>query len=277
MAEDKAEAYGLLVKAYLDQNPPKLKEALKANEKLRLVPPPVSEEVLAAARLQGGELLLRPEWPTRDANDRTKRVEEACKVLENVKPAAAPAEVVLAARLLRGQCYMELNRWAEAGQLWKKLLDEGGKSWPLRGMGAVSAGQVLLQGRPASSSLEAVNARQECAEGHYPNHAVAADLARAELLVQEHHLDQVLPALDRALRGVSKPTEWTNPLVSLKQLGAQFETTLTVLSHEGAYDIAPGVCPGVCPRGPTGSRRPAARDLAAEWGAWLAVRPRRSG
>ncbi len=184
MAEDKAEAYGLLVKAYMEQKPPKLKEALTANEKLRLVPPPVSEEVLAAARLQGGELLLHPDWPTRDADDRLKRVGEACKVLENVKPPAAPAEVVLQARLLRGQCYMDLNRWAEAGQLWKRLLDENGPGWPLRGRVLYLRGKCYSKVDPPQL-LEAENAWKECAEGHYLNYAVAADLARAELLVQE--------------------------------------------------------------------------------------------
>jgi tetratricopeptide (TPR) repeat protein len=264
MAEDKAEAYGLLVQAWMKVTPPRLKEALAANEKLRLVPPPVSEEVLATARLQGGQLLLNPDWPTRDANDRLKRVEEACKVLENVKPPAAPAEVVLEARVLRGQCYMDLNRWAEAGILWQKLLDENGPTWSLRGKVLYLRGRCYCKVDPPQLK-EALAAWQECAEGHYPNHAVAADLARAELQVQERHLDQVLPALERALQGVNKPTEWTNPLVSLKRLDEQFETTLTVLSKEGAYDIALHVAEVYARVAPPGRAARLRGDLSAEW------------
>jgi tetratricopeptide (TPR) repeat protein len=264
VADDKAEAYALLVKVYEEQKPPKLKEALAANEKLRLVPPPVSEEVLAAARLQGGELLLRTGWPTRDPNDRHKRVEEACKVLENVRAPGASARVVQEATLLRGQCYMELDRWDEAAALWKKLLDENSPTWPPRGKVLYLQGRCFCKVDPHQFA-KAEKAWLECAEGSSAPHAAAADLARAELLVQEQRWDMVVPALQRALKGVSKPTEWTNPLVNLQRLCEQFESTLTMLSRGGAYDIALQVVDVYAPVAQPGRAARLRGDLSAEW------------
>ena len=56
---EKAEAYILLTEAYLRLTPPDYKAALAANEKLRKDIAMVPEEVLAPARLRGGELLLK--------------------------------------------------------------------------------------------------------------------------------------------------------------------------------------------------------------------------
>src|SRR5205085_4037714 len=107
--------------AYLRLEPPELQKALEVNKKLRNVFG-VSEEVLAEARLQGGELLLRLHNPL-----------EARKTLALVGP-QAPPRVLARARVLHARICQEEGgaKLTDAIKLYQEALADGREPLPER-------------------------------------------------------------------------------------------------------------------------------------------------
>ena len=111
-ADDPVEGYQVLTQAYLHLDKPDLEAALDANLRLRNLTL-ASEEVLAPARLLGGELELQ-----------LKRPELARRVLEKVGAGATP-EIKAKALRLRARSFQDENQWAEAAALWQKAKADG--------------------------------------------------------------------------------------------------------------------------------------------------------
>jgi TolA-binding protein len=111
-ADDPVEGYTVLTQAYLHLDKPDLEAALEANLKLRNLTQ-ASEEVLAPARLLGGELELQ-----------LRRPELARRVLEKVGAGATP-EIKAKALRLRARSFQDENHWAEAAALWQKARTDG--------------------------------------------------------------------------------------------------------------------------------------------------------
>src|SRR5262249_42185496 len=114
--DNRAEGYDLLTRAHLLRRPPDLVKALKYNKELRNVPE-ATEDELNAAKLLGGDLLLR-----------LGRPEEARKTLEKI-PEQAPANILVRARLLRAHSYQDEKLWGDAVRLYQTIL--GDKRFPV--------------------------------------------------------------------------------------------------------------------------------------------------
>jgi hypothetical protein len=110
--DDPVEGYTVLTQAYLSLDKPDLEAALDANLKLRNLPQ-AKEDVLAPARLIGGELQLRLKHP-----------DLARKVLEKVGAQATPETKAKALRL-RARSFQDENHWAEAAALWQEAKADG--------------------------------------------------------------------------------------------------------------------------------------------------------
>ena len=111
-ADDPVEGYTVLTQEYLNLAKPDLEAALDANLKLRNLAE-ANEDVLAAARLLGGELELRLNHPGL-----------ARRVLEKVGARATP-EIKAKALRLRARSFQDENHWAEAAALWQEAKADG--------------------------------------------------------------------------------------------------------------------------------------------------------
>ncbi len=111
-ADDPVEGYAVLTQAWLNLPKPNLQEAHAANYKLRNLPQ-AKEDVLAPARLLGGELELKLGHP-----------DEARRVLMNLGPKATP-DMQAQALGLCARSWQDESHWAEAAALWQKALEDG--------------------------------------------------------------------------------------------------------------------------------------------------------
>ncbi len=111
-ADDQVEGYAILTRAFLNLDTPDLEAALEANLKLRNLPQ-ANEEVLAPARLLGGELELQLKHP-----------DLARRVLGKVGARATP-EIKAKALRLRARSFQDENHWAEAAALWQEAKADG--------------------------------------------------------------------------------------------------------------------------------------------------------
>jgi tetratricopeptide (TPR) repeat protein len=227
-ADDRAEAYSLLTRACLAQNPPDLKGALEANKKLRQEVPQVDERVLSPARLLGGELLLRMGRP-----------DEARKVLEKVA-GQAPPEVLTQARLLRARTYQDESKWKEACELWKAVLDDSRAPPPDPGRIRYYLG---LCHRKLEEPHEAATAWEKCLQTGKADEAAAAALALAELRLQEAGPDAKraegsLEMMERALQRIRTPDDWANSLVELPRARDTFERMASAYRQAGYFELA---------------------------------------
>jgi tetratricopeptide (TPR) repeat protein len=232
-ADDPAEGYGLLTQAYLNLSPPNLKEALKANERLRQAPQ-VDEAILAPAKLQAGELLLRLDMPG-----------PARKVLEKIGE-QAPPEVLLQSRLLRARTYQDETKFREAEELWRAILDDKRTSPPEPGKVLYNLG-VCYRGLGDADKAggqewyeKATRVWDECLRRGRGDEAPAAALALADLRLRyadkgpEHALD----LLGRGVERIQRPADWKNTLVDLAHARGVFEQTAQAYREGGRFDLA---------------------------------------
>jgi tetratricopeptide (TPR) repeat protein len=219
-ADDRAEAYDLLSRAYLSLPQPDLQGALLANKKL-LDLPTVKEEILAPARLLRGQLLLQLQQPG-----------EARDVLAFVKP-PAPAALVRQARYLRAQSFQEEEQWDEAAAQWKTLLTE-------RGLEAGEQGRYLYQlgvcHRHLEELDEATRAWEQAMVKPSGEDAQAAAISLAELRLLGPNPQGALAAFEQAVHNVKKPEDWQNPLFDLTRVREVFERGCLVYHVTGRYD-----------------------------------------
>jgi tetratricopeptide (TPR) repeat protein len=226
-ADDRAEGYGLLTRAYLNLTPPNLEMALRANAKLRQEVPRLDERVLGPAKLLGGELLLRQGHAV-----------EARKVLEKISD-QAPPEVLTQARLLRARTYQDEGKWKEASELWKALLEDRRAPPPEPGKVLYNLGVCH---RGLDEPREAAAVWEQCLGRGRGEEAPAAALALADLRLHENAggkgPEAALALLTRAAGAVQKPGDWTNSLVELPRARAAFERTAQAFREAGRFDLA---------------------------------------
>lgn len=224
-AEDRVEGYRLLTEAYLRQDPPNIKEAFKANERLRQDLPQVDPHILDAAKLQAGEMLMKLNKP-----------DQARKVLEKIADQASP-NVLLKARLLRARTYQDEGKWKEASELWKAILDDNRVPPP-------EPGKVLYNlavcYRGLEEPREAAAVWEDCLRRGKGDEAPASALALAELRLQEadHGQDRALEMLTRAMERVSQPADWKNSLTDLKEARDVFERVSSRYREAQRFDLA---------------------------------------
>jgi tetratricopeptide (TPR) repeat protein len=224
-ADDRAEAYTLLVQAYLRLNPPNLKEALAANEELRQKVPQVGEEVLGPAKLVGARILLR-----------LNRTEDARKTLEKISDPAPPA-VLIEARMLLAGLYQEDRKWSEAAELWKAVRAE--KRVPLA---EADVGGVLYNlgvcCRRLDQSSQAAEAWSECLRRTHGAEAQAAALALAELRLREANPEKAVDMLAEGVAKVRVADDWKNALMELPRVRELFEDAIKTYRQAGRFDLA---------------------------------------
>jgi tetratricopeptide (TPR) repeat protein len=224
-AEDRAEAYRLLTQAYLALSPPDLEKALRANERLRQEVPQVDEQVLAPAKLLGGELLLRLGKP-----------KDARKVLEKIGD-KAPAEVLARARLLRAQTYQDEGKWKEAAELWKAVLEDPRAPPPEPGRILYNLGVCY---RGLDELREAAAVWEECLRQGHGDEAPAAALALAEAHLREGEpgAAKALELFRKAVGRAKTPEEWTNTLIELPKAREVFERAIRTCRQAGRFELA---------------------------------------
>jgi outer membrane protein assembly factor BamD (BamD/ComL family)/TolA-binding protein len=223
VADDRAEALTLLSRAYLRLNPPNLKEALKANKKLREEVPQIGEDVLGPAKLTGAKLLLQ-------LNQR----EEARKTLEKISDRAAPPVLAEKNMLLAG-LYQEEHNWTAAAELWRAVLDD--KRVPSDEAGGMLYNLGVCY-RNMDQSGRAAEAWNDCMRRSQGEEGQAAALALAELRLHEPKPDKGVALLAEAVAKIRKPEDWKNGLISLADVRELFEQAMTIYRQSKNYDLA---------------------------------------
>jgi tetratricopeptide (TPR) repeat protein len=221
-ADDQAEGYDLLARAYLRLPEPDLQGALQANKKL-LDLPTVKEEVLAPARLLRGELLLQLGQPG-----------EARNVLAFVKPPDSPP-LVRQALFLRARSYQDEEQWVEAVEQWKALLAE-------KELDPQDQGRYLYQlgvcHRHLEELADAAAAWEQAMSKPAGEDAQAAATSLAELRLFGPAPQQALPAFERVVHDVKKPEDWQNTLIDLARVRELFEHGCQIYHNTGRYELS---------------------------------------
>ena len=216
-ADDMVEAYTVLTQAYLSLPKPDLQEALAANLKLRNLPQ-APEEILAPARLLGGELELR-----------LGRPEPARKVLENLGPKATADMQARAVRLC-ARSWQDENHWAEAAALWQKALADG------RHNGEALYNLGVCAGRQ-NQNAEAAHFWEECVQtGRDEGQAAAAALA--ELRLKGPNPETAVDMLALVVDKVKPGAEWTNPLLDRDAVVKIFQEAGKAYLESRHFDLA---------------------------------------
>jgi tetratricopeptide (TPR) repeat protein len=223
VADDRAEALSLLSRAYLRLNPPNVKEALKANRKLREEVPQIGEDVLGPAKLAGAKLLLQ-------LNQR----EEARKTLEKINDRAVPAVLTEKNMLLAG-LYQEEHKWTQAAQMWRAALDD--KQKPLTEAGGVLYNLGVCY-RNMDQGDKAVQAWNECMSRSQGEEGQAAALALAEVRLHESNPEKAVALLAEAVAKIRKADDWKNSLKDLADVRELFEQAITVYRQAKLFDLA---------------------------------------
>jgi TolA-binding protein len=221
-ADDPAEGYDLLARAYLRLAPPDLERALQANKKL-LDLPTVKEEVLAPARLLRGELLLQLAQPG-----------EARNVLAFVKPPDPPV-MVRQALYLRARSYQDEEQWAEAVEQWKALLAEKDLQPPDQGRYLYQLGVCH---RHLEELGEAAAVWEQATSKPAGEDAQAAAASLAELRLFGPSPQLALPAFERAVQDLKKPEDWQNALIDLARVRELFEHGCQIYQNTGRYELS---------------------------------------
>jgi TolA-binding protein len=222
-ADDRAEALTLLSRAYLRLNPPNLKEALRANKKLREEVPQIGEDVLGPAKLAGAKLLLQ-------LNQR----EEAQKTLEKISDRSA-ASVLAEKNMLLAGLYQEDHKWAEAAALWQAVLDD--KRVPV----TEAVGVLYNLGvcyRRMEQNGPAAKAWNDCMSRSQGEEAQAAALSLAELRLHEANPEKGVVLLAEAVAKIRKADDWKNSLMSLVNVRELFEQAMTIYRQSKQFDLA---------------------------------------
>jgi tetratricopeptide (TPR) repeat protein len=221
-AEDPAEGYAMLTQAYLRLPEPRLDAALDANLKLLQLPTD-DPAVLAPARIQRGELLFRK-----------GQRDEARKVLEGVKPPAAPG-LVAHARYLRALSHQHESHFQEAAPLWEEALADPATAPQNRGPIRCWLGTCYLRLGQRADAVRVWEGDNLWQAGGEVGSAVALQLAAAHL---PDNPAAALRAFEQALRGVQKPPDWKNTVIDLTAARQTFEEGGRLLRERHEYEAA---------------------------------------
>ncbi|MBV9126000.1 MAG: tetratricopeptide repeat protein, partial [Planctomycetes bacterium] len=219
--EDAAEGYRQLTQAYLHLPQPNLEGALAANEQL-LALPMDNENLLAPARLERGELLLR-----------LQRREEARQTLAHITP-RAPGDIYVRARALRASLCQQDELWPEAQKLWEEILLDG--QHPPKDKDQVFYSLGLCQARQGQAAEAETTWEKAMAFNSEPGQAAAFRLA--DLALHEHDGSRAWKAYERALRDVSSPADFHNHLLDLAEARHLCEEGCHLFGTLGDFDSA---------------------------------------
>jgi tetratricopeptide (TPR) repeat protein len=221
-ADDATQAYEMLTQVNLHLPQPDVLAALEANAKL-LALPTDNEDLLAPARLQRGELLLR-----------LQKSDEARKVLGRIRPSARPPEVYARARLLRARSCQQDNLWQEAAALWEEILRDTTEAQGNTGRMLYFLGlcyRRLDRGRDATRVWERLLTDDS-------ENGQAAALGLAELRLVGPNPASALECYERALREVKDPASYRNGLVALAEARRVVENGCQVYARTGDFERA---------------------------------------
>jgi tetratricopeptide (TPR) repeat protein len=250
-ADDRAEAYTLLTQAYLRLPQPNLQKAFEANDTLRNKVPLLGEDVLAPARLLGGDLLLRLGKP-----------QEARKVLEKVGE-QAPPRILAQARILRGRTYQEEGKWSEAATLFQEALADSRE--PLQEPTPVLYNLGLCY-RQLEQTADSIRVWEESLRDGRGDEAAAAALQLAELHLHGATPEKALQTLTAAVDKVHQPSDWTNTLIDLSKAREPFERACETFRKMGRFDLALDLIPSYQRLAAPGRAQVLHAEVAAEWG-----------
>lgn len=216
-ADDPVQGYAVLAQAWLNLPKPNLQEAQAANYKLRNLPQ-APEDVLAPARLLGGELELK-----------LGRPDEARRVLMNLGPKATPDMQARALRLC-ARSWQDESHWAEAAALWQKALEDG----RLAGESLYNLGVCA---RRQDQNADAEHFWERCVQaGGDEGQAAAAELA--ELRLKGPDPDAALEMLTKVVDKVKPGAEWTNPLLDREAAVKLFQEAAKTYLDSHHFDAA---------------------------------------
>ncbi|HVS37148.1 MAG TPA: tetratricopeptide repeat protein [Gemmataceae bacterium] len=216
-SDERVLGYTVLTQAYLQCTPPNLAAALAANLKLRNLQE-ATEEVLAPARLLGGELDLR-----------LNKGDEARRVLENLGPMATP-EMKAKARRLCARSYQSQNRWQEAAKLWEQALADGlQKGEALYNLGVCAQHQ--------DQNADAVRYWDQCVQSG-GDEGRAAALALAEARLKGPNPDAAVEMFARVVDGVKRGDAWPGQLTDRAAVVKLFQDAGKAYVESRQFDAA---------------------------------------
>ena len=255
-ADDPVQGYVVLTQAWLNFPKPNLQEAQAANYKLRNLPQ-APEEVLAPARLLGGELELK-----------LGRPDEARQVLMNLGPKATPDMQARALRLC-ARSWQDESHWAEAAALWQRALDDGRR-----------AGEALYNlgvcARRQDQNADAEHFWERCVQaGGDEGQAAAAELA--ELRLKGPDPDAALEMLTKVVDKVKPGADWTNPLLDREAAVKLFQEAAKTYLDSRHYDAAVRLAEPFGRVAAPGEAALLRAKASAEWAAAARRRPARRG
>ena len=247
-ADDRAEGYNLLSAAYLRLTPPNLEAALDANLQLRQLMAP--EEVLARARLSGGEILLR-----------MHNTKEARELLERIGN-QAPLAILTQARILRARSKQDENNWAGAATLWQAALADSHDTLPDAGLIRYNLGLCY---RRLDLPMSAEPIWEECVHNNSGDESYAAALGLAELYMQEGQGDKARERLEFALHNTDKPEDWDNKLLDRAAACDLVEHCCLTARQTGKFELALQVVEWYKRIGAPGRALIMGGDIATDW------------
>jgi tetratricopeptide (TPR) repeat protein len=219
-AEDQAEGYGILVRAYLRLPVADLDAALEANQKQ--LEHTEDEDVLVPARLLRAELLMR-----------RKDHAAALKALEGIGN-SAPQELRLRARVLEALCCQEEGLWGRAIVRWKEVLQAPKEVPGGRGRVHYFLGLCYLHGEQPEADKALPEWDRALTFGGEEAQAAAFRLAREYL-----HGAEPARALDyfkRAVETIKSPKEYRNTLFDREQASKLFECGFNVFCKRSDFE-----------------------------------------
>lgn len=220
VADDPAEAYGLLTQAYLNLPQPDLEAALAANQ-LLLESPTANDDVLVPARLLRGELLLR-----------LHRHAEARKVLARIT--AGDARIVARARELTARSFQEEGEWERAAELWNQLLADPTRPPARPDLARYFLGQCHQQ-------LDQLSEAEKCwrAVLNAPGEVgTAAAVRLAALLVDADRVDEGLKFYTQVLGQLQRPEDFQNSLLTVVEVRSLVESGCQALLAAKRFQAA---------------------------------------
>jgi tetratricopeptide (TPR) repeat protein len=247
-ADDLTQAYEMLTQVNLRLPEPDLVAALEANGK-QLALPTDNEDLLAPARLQRGELLLR-----------LQKSDEARKVLGRIRPSARPPEVYARARLLRAQSCQQDGLWQEAAALWEEILRDATEppADSSRMLYFLGLCYRRLDRRPNAIRVWDRLLTDESESGQ------AAALGLAELRLAGPDPASAMECYERALRNVKTPADYRNRLVSLDEARRVVERGCESFLRTGDFERAQQLCQLINQLAP-GTNRQLRAELEEAW------------
>ena len=216
-SDDAVLGYTVLTQAYLQLPTPNVATALKLNLALRNRPE-ATEEVLAPARLLGGELELKLNKP-----------EEARRVLENLGPKATPEMKAKALRLC-ARSYQGEGNWPEAAARWDKALaDDKANGEALYNLGLCAQHQG--QGADAAHDWE------QCVQAGGDEGRTAA-LALADMRLKGPNPETALEMFAKVVDGVKPGDDWPGRLTDRASVVKLFQDAGKAYLDNHQFDAA---------------------------------------